>query len=599
VFGKHARIFRVDRSGYIFTEAFDWSRNRTVFPEFYWRLYNGAEDGRVLGDDTTLSELSGGERKELRVKLSKIMGYSSMNLDEATAMSRRVQVHVNGEMTSAFTFGEPIFQSTGLWGRGTRVDRVVIGDQVCVMKDAWRQKCRMPEHQFYEVIRDYIEENAGGEWPAGLSAWMGSLTLSDIHTDHQTITAALRPKGDSRLDRCHDRSVFSSVDTTLDNFESTQQLVKAIRDAIAGHEIAYNAGVLHRDVSAGNVLLLPKGGFLLDFDYSTLVDEGFARFQKLFPTEQEEEEMDKTSKDITGTYPFMSIASLTQLCEPDPESSFCHSTTDDLQGFYWLLLWVILRHTEHKHILGSGACASVFDGDVADVMRKKKTWVFKWVTSNRRHCIEITNNPPLTALVDELTNIVSDSISRKPIPATHESFLAAFDVALESTGWPVDDKALKFELPYIAEDKKFGMSFGVDVDVDADATMPPPSHPASAGLGDNVRPRASRSNSSRSLNQPNVDPLPIAGSPIASGSHVSTAGGSQGKRKREQSEDAHPTRRPSKMRAGASPAIPEEERGSQVEDAQMTRRSPRTRSRTSTAEETKGARRSKRLNPTT
>lgn len=236
VFGKRARLFRVDRAGFIVTHPFVWSKNLRVFPEFYWRLYRGRTRGCMLGHDATVFNATNDEKNEMRAKLGEMQEYSSVDLVEATARSWRVQVKVGEAMKDAFTFGEPIFQSKG-FGRGTRVDFVLIDGKVYVMKDAWREECRRPEHHFYAVIRDYVKRELEGEWPAGLAAWQGTLELWENDPDHKTITAALRPSasdGSLSPDRCHDRSVFSSVGTPLENFESTKQLVQGIRAAIAG-----------------------------------------------------------------------------------------------------------------------------------------------------------------------------------------------------------------------------------------------------------------------------------------------------------------------------------------------------------------------------
>ncbi|KAJ7044555.1 hypothetical protein C8F04DRAFT_942097, partial [Mycena alexandri] len=364
VFRNNARLFRVDRSGYIVSSTFDWSVNARVFPEFYWRLYNGAAGGPLLGHDSTVSAPTQAHKKQMFTELKKLPQYASMSFEDATTRSRWVRVKFGDKDTRAFTIGPPIFQSKGLFGRGTRVERVLIEGQdppqMYAMKDAWRQACRRPESHYYEVIQDYANEKCAGQ-TKGLATCIGSVDLSTLYPEHKTITAGLRAGGNELLDSCHDRSLFTPVGFTLDQFHSTKQLVQALRSAIAGHGLALLAGVLHRDVSAGNVLIdedvpaSPDAGFILDFDYSEFTEEGLERFAKLHP-DFYMEEVDKDLKDITGTYPFMALPAL-------PAVVHTYSSQHDLESFYWLLVWLLLRHTDHFHIDGPDACSGVFDGE--------------------------------------------------------------------------------------------------------------------------------------------------------------------------------------------------------------------------------------------
>ncbi|KAJ7173555.1 hypothetical protein C8R46DRAFT_1255800 [Mycena filopes] len=126
VFRNSARLFRIDRSGYIVSHPFDWSVNVRVFPEFYWRLYNGGNEGRILGHDSTVSTPTEAEKKELFEQLRKLPQYASMSFEEATTRNRWVDGKFDGKDRRAFTVGPPIFQSKGLLGWGTRVGRVLI-----------------------------------------------------------------------------------------------------------------------------------------------------------------------------------------------------------------------------------------------------------------------------------------------------------------------------------------------------------------------------------------------------------------------------------------------------------------------------------------
>ncbi|KAJ7269839.1 hypothetical protein C8J57DRAFT_322116 [Mycena rebaudengoi] len=469
VFNTQARLFRVDRSGYIVSEAFDWAGSRRIFPEFYWRLYNGGSDNRMLGEDDTLTVPTEEEKKEMYAHIDRIPAFQGLSFFQATSRSRWVDVDVGGGKTKkCFTVSAPIFQSKGLFCRGTRVDRVLIPDEISAddlipkvyaLKDAWRQSCRQPESDFYAVIQDYIDKELGGEMPKGLTMCVGSHQLATLNSDiHRTTTAELR--GGHRLqDREHDRSLLNDVGFPLSEYTSTKQLVQALRDAIAGHEIALKAGVLHRDISVGNVLICgdtsEKGhhGFVLDWDYSEFTTAGLETLHTLGKTVVED--LEKHLKDITGTYPFLSIADLQYVAgllkaveQPDiPVPEFRHACKHDLESFYWLLIWILLRHA--NHLLGNSACSDLFD----DTQLTKAIGMKRdWLADDDRPEDLIRDNPPLSQLVVDLTTIFYNSrrSSRRnptPVDATHETVLAAFDAALLSEGWPEGDKARAFVIP--------------------------------------------------------------------------------------------------------------------------------------------------------
>ncbi|KAI0069675.1 hypothetical protein K474DRAFT_1610121, partial [Panus rudis PR-1116 ss-1] len=74
--------------------------------------------------------------------------------------------------------------------------------------------------------------------------------------------------------RLHSRLVLVTYGKPIKFFKSCLELVQAMKDAIEGHRDAYRAGVLHRDISVGNILILDdrakrrtkKTGALIDFD---------------------------------------------------------------------------------------------------------------------------------------------------------------------------------------------------------------------------------------------------------------------------------------------------------------------------------------------
>lgn len=87
-----------------------------------------------------------------------------------------------------------------------------------------------------------------------------------------------------------------------------------------GHESLLSAGILHRDVSIGNILLTEKedDGFLIDLDLAIKTSDGQA----------------SGAPSKTGTKVFMAIGAL--YGEP-------HSFMHDLESFFWVIFWICIH----------------------------------------------------------------------------------------------------------------------------------------------------------------------------------------------------------------------------------------------------------------
>ncbi|KAI0403530.1 hypothetical protein F4802DRAFT_570803 [Xylaria palmicola] len=122
--------------------------------------------------------------------------------------------------------------------------------------------------------------------------------------------------------------VTSRVGRPLHTFQPRLELLQIFRDAIKCHRsLICDAQILHRDVSAGNIITLdrqkegdPKG-VQRDLDSAVELAAG---------TEIED--------GITGTRPFMAIGVL---------KGECHTYRHDLESFLYVFLWAIItNHTE-------------------------------------------------------------------------------------------------------------------------------------------------------------------------------------------------------------------------------------------------------------
>ncbi|RPD56991.1 hypothetical protein L227DRAFT_479948, partial [Lentinus tigrinus ALCF2SS1-6] len=248
-------------------------------------------------------------------------------------------------------------------------------------------------------------------------------------------------------ERSHMRFVTDTLGRPLTQFCCTEELVTAVRDAILGHRLAFTrAGVLHRDISVGNILIVDKpsegyAGFLHDFDYASMSedvpDESFAHLDGQALAEKLMAAMDGGNlKERTGTYYFMAISQLILSGSP-------HGVHHDLESIFWVLIWVVLRHVAHQHIFGAQLCSVIFPlGQHHQGCGGKTRWLGG---KGMARDFVIPGNAPLTDLLRKLAAIVNEHWSKEDL--TYDMFLAPFQEALDRKDWPVGDKALPFTPP--------------------------------------------------------------------------------------------------------------------------------------------------------
>ncbi|KAI0769593.1 hypothetical protein BD413DRAFT_477403 [Trametes elegans] len=365
--------------------------------------------------------------------------------------------------------------------------------QLCVIKEAWRQLPRTPEKVFYEQLKQTVPEDewvgiphmvcggdlglleakhyeaasksSGGqtEWPAGFESDTSIAYRNGVRGDpprpfHQTYTWRLtRGPHWKPQERSHVRFIVDVVGRPLSKFRRSKELALAMRDALKGHSLAMRyGGILHRDISSGNILIVERAasgssskGVVHDFDYSSMLlkPPKIVRFPRkakatepdsgeLHPLELSDEyENIMELKERTGTYYFIAI----ELIDPDAPV-VPHDTHHDLESFFWVLLWIVLRHTHHNHVDGREACSKVFKfGSDTDALAGKTNWLF------RRYALQISGNKPLSDLLEGFKNLVDKANARtEPVPLTYEAVLAVFDEALARPDWPENDAAIPF-----------------------------------------------------------------------------------------------------------------------------------------------------------
>ncbi|KAI1792123.1 hypothetical protein LXA43DRAFT_1093940 [Ganoderma leucocontextum] len=290
--------------------------------------------------------------------------------------------------------------------------------------------------------------------PRSLSATPTNTSLPPHRPLQQTFTwrQAYGPDRWHR-ERSHMRFVVDKVGRPLNRFRNTREMAIAIRDAIRGHRVAMSrGGILHRDVSVNNILIVDDpedqahfGGFIHDFDYSSMSRNAPSENVALLSAAELSEflvgdDYGGELKERTGTFHFMAMKLLVT-------GGDIHGVPHDLQSFYWVLLWIVLRHTEHNHPCGSEACPDIFQLGARSCLGTKMDWLL----GNIRPTLLIENNSPLTALVKEFGDLCFCTAFSSNNALDYDEVLAIFDNVLESDKfkslWPKDDLPLDYTLP--------------------------------------------------------------------------------------------------------------------------------------------------------
>ncbi|KAH9943551.1 hypothetical protein B0H21DRAFT_491393 [Amylocystis lapponica] len=316
-----------------------------------------------LGQDPTVRMLSDAEAGEVRRRAEAIGTHLTGAVDYPTyavTMGKRVRCW--------YTLGAPIWTSLSLLGRGTEVWRVCDSadpNRLLVLKSAWRSSDRPAEAMLYEGISgkhpgvaDY-DVGADIVFPGAVERVISVKNLRDSSCDDAKDTPILH----RLLTRTYGRSMWE--------YDSELELLKGFRAALEGHRFLSEQGILHRDISAGNVLLSAAAqpengyeGFITDIESAHfsrpsveaavtktiavvpvvspggVLTEPTARTHTIFDTVSV-----KRGATMTGTFQFMAAALLFAL---DINKTITHELHHDLESFVWVFAYSIGMHFVSK-----------------------------------------------------------------------------------------------------------------------------------------------------------------------------------------------------------------------------------------------------------
>ncbi|KAI0947702.1 hypothetical protein AcW1_009399 [Taiwanofungus camphoratus] len=370
---NHARIFRWDRSGAIVTEKFDYHLYPEKLGEFLWR-FSALSDEEQGYDPTACILAKNSKEYKMMTDMAQdspgcegyVREYFAKSLEgDCTRWKLSVEEQLQATSSASksttkrtrkrdFLVGKPHFLASGMAGRGTRgyvaIDRKT--RKFVFLKDAWRVNLPGIDKEG-DVLRVLNKEGV---------QYVPTLVCHGDVGEQRTITQRIweqnyeKDKGDQNpflndarrnplKAHTHYRLVTAEVARPLSDFRDGLELVTMIYDCMNGHMQALEkAGILHRDISAGNLLIVEttdalgnkiRKGILNDWELS-----------KPLPKDQNEEgEHDsgngQRQPDRTGTWQFTSAMLLNH-------SNKAVEIQDELESFFHVLLYNGVRHLRHN-----------------------------------------------------------------------------------------------------------------------------------------------------------------------------------------------------------------------------------------------------------
>ncbi|KAI0719715.1 hypothetical protein C8T65DRAFT_826720 [Cerioporus squamosus] len=249
-----------------------------------------------------------------------------------------------------FAVGKPHFQAPGVAGRGTRgyvalplddnTGKPPLDDDgqptkpFVYLKDAWR--IDHPSLQKEGVVLQALNRANVKFVPTAL--YHGDLRGQDTLSYKNWSTL----RGDEPCTlkpHQHYRLVVKEVGKPLSEFDRGADLVMAILNCIQAHEQACKAGYIHRDISAGNILLYKSKngkwcGMLNDWELA-------AKYVMGQPVEVNAALAECPILERTGTWQFLSVN-----CLVNKQKTV--DIPDDLESLFHVLLFFAVRFLPHN-----------------------------------------------------------------------------------------------------------------------------------------------------------------------------------------------------------------------------------------------------------
>ncbi|KAF9802943.1 hypothetical protein IEO21_09794 [Rhodonia placenta] len=339
IFGSGFCVGIFDRGGLMLSPIYDMWEHTDVFIRVIRSLTSVVTDVD-LGQDPTVRPLPND------------IACAVLEQSEPPAYTSYLIEPIGDDERVWCTIGSPVWSSLSLFGRGTWVWYVreydANGDYLKgskkIMKMAWRHGNRIPESIILRSIKGQhpglakflvgadVEHRAAGQRPERMSVRYLRSGQNDMNDGSPVLH----------------RLVLSTVGRPLWEYESELELLLGVRAALDAHEFLCEQGIIHRDISPGNILLRdrsynpdsePDGGegFLTDLEFARIPDavtviEGVGESQRTHTRWREH------GAPLTGNVQFMALDILRA-----GNGSIEHTACHDVESFIWVLGYCVLR----------------------------------------------------------------------------------------------------------------------------------------------------------------------------------------------------------------------------------------------------------------
>ncbi|KAI7948405.1 hypothetical protein MJO29_010070 [Puccinia striiformis f. sp. tritici] len=318
--GTWMQVWQFDRSGVIGSKPLDLKASRENLKKFFALILGFFKcNKQLLGFDSSFIEAKD-HPTVIRIK-------------SQDGRDQKLEIDPN-----------PVFRASGICGRGTTCWKAHPSgnkSQKFLIKDSWQPKEHPEEGQMLrEVTEKKVRHMARYHHHENVHV-DGKIVDIQSHVRRRAafqncekVTNKEEPEDpnvqNTFINRVHRRLILKDVGKPIWTVGSPLRLLEALEGCMIGHQDLLQAGYLHRDISINNLLVNDQAedpnrkSFLIDLDmairYPMTKDEDFrARY---------------------GTKVFMSENLLV--------GTYAHAPVDDLESFFWVLIWICIHYPEDQ-----------------------------------------------------------------------------------------------------------------------------------------------------------------------------------------------------------------------------------------------------------